>query len=87
MIQSDAFNLSRIQTVIVSVITPLTRLAKAPGNLILRPEESGLSRESVINISQTITLDRRYLSERVGTLPPERVSELNEGLRLVLSLA
>ena len=85
VVQSDAFNLSRIQTVIVAVITSNTRLAEAPGNLALTPAQSGLPRESVINVSQLITLDKRYLSERVSTLPSEQLSGLNEGLRLVLS--
>ncbi len=86
VVQSDAFNLSRIQTVIVAVITSNIRLAEAPGNLALTPAQSGLPRESVINVSQLITLDKRYLSERVSTLPLEQLSELNEGLRLALSL-
>ena len=85
VVQSDAFNLSRIETVIVAVITSNFRLAKAPGNLALTPAQSGLPRESVINVSQLITLDKRYLSERVSTLPSVQLSELNEGLRLVLS--
>ena len=86
VVQSDAFNVSRIQTVIVAVITSNTRLAEAPGNLALTPEESGLPRESVVNVSKLLTLDKRYLTEQVSTLPSEQISEMNEGLRLVLSL-
>jgi len=86
VVQSDAFNRSQIQTVIVAVITSNTRLAAAPGNVILTRQQSGLLRESVINVSQLITLDKRYLSERVGSLPSKQLSELDEGLRLVLSL-
>ena len=87
VVQSDAFNLSRIQTVIVAVITSNIRLAKAPGNLTLTAAQSGLLKESVVNVSQLITLDQRYLTEHVGTLPAERLSELDQALRLVLSLA
>ena len=86
VVQSDAFNVSRIQTVIVAVITSNARLADAPGNLALTPAQSGLPRESVINVSQLLTLDKRYLSERVSTLPSQQLSGLNEGLRLVMSL-
>lgn len=86
VVQSDAFNVSQIQTVTVAVITSNTRLAEAPGNLALTPGQSGLPRESVINVSQLLTLDKRYLSERVSTLPSEQLSELNQGLRLALSL-
>ena len=86
VVQSDAFNLSAIQTVIVAVITSNTRLAAAPGNLTLTPEESGLPRESVVNTSQLITLDKQYLTQHVGSLPSDRLAALDEGLRLVLSL-
>ena len=86
IIQSDAFSQSRIQTVIAAVITSNTRLAEAPGNLALTKNQSGLPRESVINVSQLITVDKKYLTERISTLPSELVSELNEGLRLVLAL-
>ena len=86
VVQSDAFNRSQIQTVIVAVITSNIQLAAAPGNARLMLEESGLPRESVINVSQLITLDRRYLTARVGRLPPEQLTDLDEGLRLVLSL-
>lgn len=85
VVQSDAFNASRIQTVIVAVITSNIQLAEAPGNLALTPSQSGLPRESVINVSQLLTLDRRYLSERVSTLPSEQLSKMDQGLRLVLS--
>ena len=87
VVQSDAFNLSRIQTVIVAVITSNTRLAEAPGNLVLTPAQSGLPRESVVNVSQLITLDKTYLTEQVSTLPSQQLSEMDQGLRLVLALA
>jgi mRNA interferase MazF len=86
VVQSDAFNMSQIQTVIVAVITSNTRLAGAPGNLTLTLEQSGLLSESVINVSQVITVDKRYLTERVGSLPLKQLSELDEGLRLALAL-
>jgi mRNA interferase MazF len=86
VVQSDAFNRSQIQTVIVAVITSNMRLAGAPGNVSLSGQQSGLPRESVINVSQLITLDIRYLTEPVGSLSSKELSELEEGLRLVLSL-
>ena len=86
VVQSDAFNRSRIQTVIVAAISSNMRLAAAPGNVSLMQGQSGLARESVINVSQLITLDRRYLTARVGRLPPEQLTDLDEGLRSVLSL-
>ena len=39
-------------------------LADAPGNVALSRRQSRLARDSVINVSQLITLDRSYLTER-----------------------
>jgi mRNA interferase MazF len=86
VVQSDAFNRSRIQTVIVAVITSNTRLAAAPGNVRLTMRQSGLSKESVINVSQLITIDKTYLREGIGQLSSNKLDELEEGLRLVLQL-
>ncbi len=86
IVQSDGFNQSAIQTVIAATITSNLRLAAAPGNIVLRRRESRLSRDSVINVSQLVTLNKNFLVERVGRIPPLRVCEVEDGLRLVLSL-
>ena len=61
IVQSNAFNRSNISTVIVAAISSNVRLSEAPGNVYLKRRESGLSKDSVINVSQLLTLDRRYL--------------------------
>ena len=86
IVQSDAFNASRIQTVIAAVITSNLELSSAPGNLLLRRRDSKLPKDSVVNVSQLITLDKAFLTERVGGLPKRLAGALDEGLRLVLSL-
>jgi len=86
IVQSDAFNASRVQTVIAAVITSNLKLVEAPGNLLLRRRDSGLPRDSVVNVSQLITLDKAYLAEHVGKLPKRHTGAIDEGLRLVLSL-
>lgn len=86
VLQSDAFNRSRIATVIVAAITSNLALAEAPGNVRLSRRESKLSRESVVNVSQLLTLDRNFLVERVAGLPPRLIAEIEVGVRLVLSL-
>lgn len=69
VIQEDVFTQSRINTVIVLVITSNTQLAQAPGNVLLPCEVSGLSRDSVANVSQILTIDKMFLTERVSSLP------------------
>jgi len=86
VVQSDPFNRSRIATVIVASITSNLGLAEAPGNVRLKSRMSGLGKESVVNVSQLYTLDRSVLGERVGRLPPARMAEVDEGLRVVLAL-
>jgi mRNA interferase MazF len=86
IIQSNAFNISKIRTVVVAAITSNMRLAKAPGNVRLLQRDSKLSRESVVNVSQVLTLDRQYLSDRVCSLPNRVIEAVDAGLRLVLSL-
>lgn len=86
IVQSDAFNESRIQTVIAAVITSNLELAAAPGNLLLRRRDTRLSRDSVVNVSQLITIDRSFITERISELPKRLVGKLDEGLRLVLGL-
>lgn len=87
IVQSDEFNRSRIGTVIAAVMTSNTRLAEAPGNVLIPRRASGLPRESVVNVSQLITLDKTFLRERVKKLATRELAEVENGLRLVLSLA
>src|SRR5687768_2977502 len=86
IIQSNAFTASRIATVIVVAITSTLRLATAPGNVFLPATESGLPRDSVINVSQIITLDKSTLDEQVGQLTARTLEEVEQGIRLVLEL-
>jgi mRNA interferase MazF len=86
VIQANSFNRSRIQTVIVAVISSNLRLAEAPGNILLRKRDSDLQLDSVINISQLITLDRTFLTEAVGKIPGGVMSQVDAGLRVILEL-
>jgi mRNA interferase MazF len=86
VIQADAFNRSRIQTVLVAVITSNIDIATAPGNVVLPARSSGLPRDSVVNVSQVLTLDRGFLTEHAGTLPARLQGSVDAGLRLILQL-
>lgn len=86
VIQSDDFNRSRIATVVAAVVTSNTRLAQAPGNVFLPQKLSGLPKDSVANVSQIVTIDRNFLTERIGVLPTRTMEQVETGLRLVLHL-
>jgi mRNA interferase MazF len=86
VIQADAFNRSRIETVIAAILTSNLRLLDAPGNVLISARTSGLRRDSVADVSQLITVNRDDLQERSGQLDALTMRQLNAGLRLVLKL-
>jgi mRNA interferase MazF len=86
IVQADEFNRSRIRTIIATVITSNTSLASAPGNVSLSKRSAGLNRESVVNVSQVITLDKKFLTKRVGSISDRKLREVEDGLRLVFAL-
>ncbi|MCK6685833.1 MAG: type II toxin-antitoxin system PemK/MazF family toxin [Thermoanaerobaculia bacterium] len=87
VIQANAFNRSRLSTVLCVVLTSNLRLADMPGNVPVAAKESGLPKDSVVNVTQIITADKTFLRSRVGTLRPETVERVSNGLSLVLGLA
>ncbi len=86
VIQCDSFNESRINTVVVAAVASNLRLAKAPGNVLLDSGESNLPRDSVVNVSQILTIDKSFLVQRVSLLADEIMARVEAGVRLVLGL-
>lgn len=86
VIQRDEVNESRIDTVVVCVLTSNPRLAKAPGNTLLRRRQTGLTKDSVANASQLATVNKSDLDSLVETLPSRVMDEVDEGLRWFLAL-
>ena len=86
VVQADAFNESQIATVVVAVVTSNDSLARAPGNVMVRGDDTGLPRDSFVNVSQLLTLDKSRLVDRVGRVPFPVMQQIDEGMRLVLSL-
>jgi mRNA interferase MazF len=85
-VQDDAFNRSRLRTVIAVVLTSSVRLVDAPGNVLIPAKAAGLPKDSVANVSQVITLDRDFLVEPAGKLRGPLLKAVENGLRLVLDL-
>ena len=86
IVQDDAFNRSRIRTVVAVVLTSNLRLVDAPGNVLIPAKASGLPKDSVVNVSQIVTIDRDFLSEPAGKLRGQLMKSVEDGLRLALSL-
>lgn len=84
VVQGDMFNLSALRTVVCVALTSNIRWAEAPGNVLLQARATGLSRNSVANVSQIVTLDRTVLTERVGRLSRPKLELLLSGIEIVL---
>jgi len=86
VVSTNEFNRSLIQTVIVAVVTSNLRLVDAPGNFKLSKKQSNLSEDSAVNVSQLITLDKTFLTEKIGQLNSKNINFLNEGIKLILGV-
>lgn len=84
--QSDRYNASRISTIVVLPITSNTDLARHPGNVFVPSMASGLSKDSVVNVSQPMTVDRSYLDDTGVDLPESVMAAVDAGLRRVVGL-
>ena len=86
VVQADPYNDSRLNTTLAAVITSNTGLAAMPGNVFVPAIASGLPRDSVVNVTALITLDKTDLEPAVSQLPASLMHEVDRGLRLVLGL-
>ena len=86
IVQADAFNRSRLKTILGVILTSNTRLLDAPGNVLLPATSTGLPKDSVANVTQIVTLDEVYLSDRVGHVSRKLMARVDSGLRRVLDL-
>jgi mRNA interferase MazF len=87
VVQGDAFNASRLATVVVVPLTSNPRWAAAPGNVALSAERTGLPKDSVANVSQIVAVDRSILAERAGHLADADTSLVIAGVGVVLGRA
>lgn len=83
VIQNNVFNRSRINTVVVCALTSNLHRAAAPGNVLLESGEVGLTKQSVVVVSQIFTADKSQLGEHIGTLSKKRVRQILEGVKLL----
>ena len=86
VVSAPSYNRSRLATVLAAVVTSNTALAALPGNVFLPAAATGLPRDSVVNVTAVVTLDKTDLAARVGDTPPALMDEVDRGLRRVLDL-
>lgn len=86
VVQSDRFNQSKINTVVIAVISRNTDLANSEGNVLLTKQQSKLPHDSVVNVSQLFTIDETQLRDYVSSLSQKKMNQVDLGLRKVLAL-
>jgi mRNA interferase MazF len=86
VVQADTYNASRLSTVLAAVVTSNTALAAMPGNTFLPAATTGLPRDSVVNVTAFVTVNKGDLDERTGTVPVSVMQDVDRGLRRVLGL-
>ena len=86
VISAQTYNQSRLATVVALVITSNTELAVMPGNVFLPAAATGLPRDSVVNVTAIVTLNKTDLTEQPGLTPLALLHEIDRGLRSSLDL-
>lgn len=86
VVQADPYNTSRLNTTLAAVITSDTALAAMPGNVFVPSSASGLPKDSVVNVTALVTVNKTDLDAEAGHLPPALMKEVDRGLRRALTL-
>ena len=86
VIQSNAVNDSKINTVIMLVITSTIKYGDLPGNVTLRKGEANMPKRCVINVSQIKSVNKNNIKEKIGTLSKDKMADVEEGIRLIIDL-
>ncbi len=87
VIQNDILNDSKINTVIVVAITSTLKFGELPGNVVLRKGEANMPKRCVVNTTQIKSVDKSSIKEKIGSLSKKRLTEIYNGLRLVMDIS
>ncbi len=85
IVQNDLLNRSKVNTTVLSLITSNQKLARVPGNVMLRKGTANLPKPSVVVVSQMAAIDKSRLLQKIGTLPSPVVDEIIAGCQMVLA--
>jgi len=86
VIQGDDFNRSSLNTVICAAITSNLRLANAPANILLEKGVSKLARQSVVNFSQILTVDKSFFLSMVSMLPKPMIETIDTSIKTIFDV-
>jgi mRNA interferase MazF len=86
LVQADPYNSSDLATVIAAVLSSNTALSAMPGNVFVPAVASGLTRDSVVNVTALVTVNKAELIGPAGQLPTSLLEQVERGLVQVLGL-
>jgi mRNA interferase MazF len=86
VVQSDALNDSKLNTIIMVAITSTMKFGELPGNVTLRKGEANLPKKCVVNVTQVKSVDRASIKDKIGTLSKQKMDEVTQGLKLVMGI-
>jgi len=86
VLQNNILNDSKLNTVIVLAVTSTMKYGELPGNVVLRKGEVNLKKKCVVNVTQIKSVDKRSVQEKIGTLSEKRMTEVHEGIKLIMNI-
>ena len=86
VIQNNILNDSKLNTAIVLAVISTMKYGELPGNVVLRKGEANLPKKCVVNVTQIKSVDKKSIKEKIGTLSDKRMTEVYEGMKLVMSI-
>ncbi len=86
VLQNNVLNDSKLNTVIVLAVTSTMKYGELTGNVVLRKGEANLTNKCVVNVTQIKSVDKRSVQEKIGTLSDKRMTEVYEGMKLIMSI-
>ena len=86
VIQCDALNDSKLNTVVMLAITSNLKFSELPGNVPLAKGEANMPKRCVINVTQLKSVDKSSLVEKIGSLPHKKMEQVVAGLKLVMDI-
>ncbi len=88
LMSHDAFNQTPAwrSIIVVPITTSTAQARRSPTVVEIAPSAAGLTKTSFAVCHQVTTLDRAKLTRKVGTLPPEDLRAVEEGVKAAMDL-
>lgn len=78
-----------IEPNIVTLCALTTNMKKVslPGNILLEIAEANLPKQSIVDVSQAVSVEKAILGEYVGSLSGKRIQEIFSGMKFLQKMS